>query len=404
VADLQHPAALTGMLEPADGVATVQGMPLVVPDAERSSVSRRLMATGVTEPRFTDVAGRLVGKGAHVLDVGANIGYFTCIMARNAGRGGRVVAFEPVERPRAYLAHNVRANGFDTVTVDAHALADWTGEGQVTLPKYRLEPRVPEAASAAFETPVARLDDLAGELGLDRVDVIKMDIEGSEARALEGMRGILERRRPTLAIEVHPSFLSHYGDSVAGLRALFGELGYGMVAIEPADGPETNYHVVAGPTERLQRAKLLPRSKRDVRFSLAGDRGWSRGDRSVVSLRAEGDTLELAYALGEGEKEYIVTAEHTTGTPPADRRSHPLDGDRYTELRWEAEFEGTARCALWLFEYDRRRLVAQTSLPLVRGAQMVPHVSAPSARSYRLGLRVSGAGTIRLERLDLLQA
>jgi len=118
-----------------------------VPSADESPVSRRLIATGATEPHFTAI----VQPGAHVVDVGANIGYFTTILAQATGPDGRVVAFEPVERLRAYLSANVEGNAFEHVTVDGRALADFDGRGYLTLPAHRLQREVRGDEQVAFE-------------------------------------------------------------------------------------------------------------------------------------------------------------------------------------------------------------------------------------------------------------
>ena len=397
------PGAL--MLEPTDGVATVQGMPFVVPDAERSSVSRRLIATGATEPRFTDVVRRLVAPGDHVLDVGANIGYFTCVMAQRAGRHGRVVAFEPVERPRAYLSHNADANGLGTVTVDGRALADWNGTGYLTLPAYRLKAEVSGGERVAFEVAVRQLDDLAEELRIERVDLVKMDIEGAELRALTGMRSLLARHRPLLAIEVHPAFMAGYGRRRGGPRGLPARAGLRLGGGRAAGGsrPTTTWWPAC--RRRCARPVLLPNGAAASRFALAGARDWSRGRRSVVDLREAGDALELTFALDKGQKEYLVTAEHTTGKPPAAARAHPLNGTATPSCAGTRSSKGRPAARSQLFESTAGRCGGADLAPARRRRPHGParqRAAAPARTGSGCGWRAPG--TVRLRRLELTQA
>ena len=391
------------VLEPTDGVASVGGIPFVVPSAERSNVSKRILTTGRTEPLFTRMVQRLVRPGAHVADVGANIGYFTRVMAVAAGPTGRVWSFEPVAQPRRYLAHNVALNGFTGVHVDPRALADFNGPGYLTLPAYRLKRDLTGKEKIAFEVEVGRLDDVAPELGIDRLDLLKIDIEGAELRALEGMRGCLERWRPLLAIEVHPGFLPIYEDSLEALHRFLGALGYDAVRVEPPGPGDENYHIVAGPPEALRAERLAPTGEGSERFALGDGRELGRHRRSAVTSRQADGALELEFDLGADGREYLLTAEHVLETPPRDAARFPLDGDRYTEIAWSAELDPETMCSAWLLEYDDRALVLRTSFRVMPGRHVVRHVTDPNTRAYRLGLRVAGSGKVRLESLSLTQ-
>lgn len=389
------------VIEPTDGIAIVQGMAFVVPSAEDSPVSRRLIATGRTEPQFTELVARLVRRGQHVADLGANIGYFTCIMAQATGPGGRVLAFEPVARPRSYLQHNLVNNGFSHVTVDPRAIADFNGRGHLTLPAYRLQQQVTGEERVAFDVEVGRFDDVARGLGVERVDFIKVDVEGSELRALEGMRSSIEAWRPLLAIEVHPTFLPLYDDSVAALDAFLDSVDYAHVPVEPPN--ESGYHIVAGTPEALGAARLLRRGQATCAFELGDPAQWCLSRGSVVRGNGAYGRLDLAWKIEPGDKEYLLTGSHATKAPPEPASRYPLAGDGYTELRWRAALTGTATCGLWLFEYDDRALLTSASYQLVSGDHIIRHVTQPGARSFRLGLRLAGAGGLWLDELALMQ-
>jgi FkbM family methyltransferase len=235
-----------GLVERRDASTWVQGVRLVVPDPNDSSVSRRLVEQGITEPAFTRAARSATRPGAVVLDVGASIGYFTCLFSRWAGPSGRVVAVEPWPSALRYLEANVRRNGFDTVRIVRGALFDVAGAGHVEPPGYRLT-LGPGSEPEAIDVEAIRFDDVAEELLPGRLDIVKMDIEGAELRALSGMRDTLRRWRPTLLLEVHPGFLPLYGDTVVALGSFLDELGYERRIVEPGATEADGHHLVASP-------------------------------------------------------------------------------------------------------------------------------------------------------------
>jgi FkbM family methyltransferase len=145
-------------------------------------------------------------KGDVVLDCGANIGLFTR-KALDAG-ASRVIAIEPSPEILECLRRNhARDIAAGRVTVVAEGV--WDSEGKVTFQideenrgADRFTTGKPEL-DRSLELPVTTIDALVARLGLDRVDFIKMDIEGSEVRALRGARATLARFRPRMAIAAY---------------------------------------------------------------------------------------------------------------------------------------------------------------------------------------------------------
>jgi FkbM family methyltransferase len=154
----------------------------------------------------------LLGEHSVFVDAGANQGEFSITAARVVPLG-RVIAFEPVTEYRQRLLENVRLNGFDNVEVIPVAL----GEADGSLPIYDQQsayadgtrneglPSLFRSASRSQPieiVPVRRLDDVLAELGVEKVDVIKLDIEGAEWMALRGALKTITQSRPTLILEI----------------------------------------------------------------------------------------------------------------------------------------------------------------------------------------------------------
>lgn len=164
-----------------------------------------IIMDGFCEYSITEFVARNVSNGMTVMDLGANYGYYTILMADLVGETGKVYAFEPNPAAVAAIGLSLRVNNYDCrVSIDRRAL--WNGSNQqvtfhvpaiaatnarVVWPlDSRLPPSdagTPDAGSMTIET--VALDDLA----LDGVSFIKADIEGAEERLWQGGRKFFER-------------------------------------------------------------------------------------------------------------------------------------------------------------------------------------------------------------------
>ncbi len=142
-----------------------------------------------------------------VLDVGANEGLFTLFFRKRVGPGGRVIALEPSERELTHLKRNLRINRFLDVEVVPLAVGDHVGRARLSLAEAGHAghnalgtPAAPWVERGRFqvEVEVSTLDTLSDARNWPRIALIKMDIEGSELRALRGADRLLARDRPML--------------------------------------------------------------------------------------------------------------------------------------------------------------------------------------------------------------
>jgi FkbM family methyltransferase len=189
-------------------------------DPDDTVVSPRLCIDGSFEHLETDLVLRQVHPGDIVADVGANIGYYTLLFARQVGPGGHVYAFEPDPHNFRLLHRNVLQNGYTNVTCVLGAVSDHSG----FLRLYRNDGnrgdhRIYDSRDGRESVDIAclALDDYFADA--DRpVNFIKMDIQGAEARALRGMRRLIHRGGPDLRIvtEFWPRGLNLCGDDPSG--------------------------------------------------------------------------------------------------------------------------------------------------------------------------------------------
>ncbi|MEW6221784.1 MAG: FkbM family methyltransferase [Candidatus Hadarchaeota archaeon] len=160
----------------------------------------------VYEPLTTELVKQEVKKGDVVLDVGAHIGYFTLIFARLVGSTGKVFAFEPEPNNFVLLEKNVRANGYGNVALVQKAVSNKTEKIKLYLSgDFTVDHAIYNSGGKKFvSVDSTRPDDFIKNHGW-RVDFVKMDIQGAEGLAIEGMKSIIqENKNIKMVIEVWP--------------------------------------------------------------------------------------------------------------------------------------------------------------------------------------------------------
>lgn len=199
-------------------------------------ISQRIFFHGWFEPVVTSLFLRLIGQGQTFLDVGANLGYFSFLAAARVGNVGRVVAFEPDPVSAFRFETNLALNGFSNVRLERLAIGMTRDRGRLCCVNGHeanqggawLIPaaeRVVDGQTAEVE--VIDLDAYCDEHGLERVDLVKIDIEGAEGEAIAGMSaGISARRYRRVLIELHTERLRGRGFPPEALLEKFRSAGY----------------------------------------------------------------------------------------------------------------------------------------------------------------------------------
>lgn len=171
---------------------------------ESDAIGYSILVGRVFDPCVTEAIHRLVDPGQLVIDVGANIGYMTSLMAARAGPAGRVVAVEPHPAVYELLRANVEAwsrePGLAPIELHRLALSDRAGTGRLVagplfeqnMALARLAEGTDTAAGeVSHEVELRRLDELVGRAP---VGLLKVDVEGHESEVLCGASDLLERR------------------------------------------------------------------------------------------------------------------------------------------------------------------------------------------------------------------
>lgn len=197
---------------------------------------------GVFERSTVAACRRYVALGATVLDIGANIGAHTLPLASLVGPDGHVYAFEPTDFAFRKLAVNLALNPRLAARVTAEQA--FLGESSEGLPAAEIYSSWPLDASGPVhekhlgraESTIGartfRLDDYLEARRIQRVDLVKMDVDGFECHVLGGASRLLATSKPVIVMELAPYVLTERGRSIEELIALLAALGYRFFRLE----------------------------------------------------------------------------------------------------------------------------------------------------------------------------
>lgn len=221
-------------LRPREEVlATVCGRKMYL-DPSDTGVSAPLITFGTFEPAMSALFGSLLARGYVVVDIGANIGFYTLLAADIVGEHGKVIAFEPVPRNVELLRKSVEVNGYKNVTVVPKALSNRHGETRFLVnDQNRATGRIAIEGDddSSIQVEITTLDEYFGQHGTV-VDLMKIDAEGAEPAILEGARALLARS-PDLIIltEYNPKLIRAFGRQPTAYLRELSSLGFELLCL-----------------------------------------------------------------------------------------------------------------------------------------------------------------------------
>ena len=217
---------------------------------------------GGYESRLRQLMTERVRPGDHVLDCGANVGLHTCALARRVGPLGRVVAVEPVDELAERLERNAELNGLANVEVVRAGVSSEAGRARMFVPPpgatNQGEASLHDRGNGGIERDIAvtTVDTLVDERRLDRLRLVKVDVEGHEVAVLRGARTTLRGLRPVVVFEYDPEAWRAAGARWDAAAAALREHRYRADALTerqprapvPQAGPAAQCMVVATPS------------------------------------------------------------------------------------------------------------------------------------------------------------
>jgi FkbM family methyltransferase len=199
----------------------------------RDFVSRHLYISGDYETMTTRLFAAILGPGDRVLDIGANIGYFTLISSHLVGPDGKVYSFEASPVIYTMFQKHCWLNGCDNVVLYNKAVSASKG-----ILKFHTGPEDHFGISSLREIDGGRthqveaisLNDILSEI--EQIRLVKIDVEGAEHEVLRGMTELIERDRPYIILELTDKFLREMGSSAAQVLEFLQSMRYRTLSID----------------------------------------------------------------------------------------------------------------------------------------------------------------------------
>jgi FkbM family methyltransferase len=167
-------------------------------DTSDLGVSPSIGILGWYELRTTELFVKLIKTGWTVVDVGANVGFFTLLAAKLTGEMGRVISFEPDPTSYNLLSKSVERNHFGNVSLFQRAISGTDGDRSLHLSATHhkgLHSITRDLGGEKITVQSSKLDTIASKMGIGSIDLLKIDVEGAEPEVLEGAGELLAEGR-----------------------------------------------------------------------------------------------------------------------------------------------------------------------------------------------------------------
>jgi FkbM family methyltransferase len=222
----------------------IQGSKMYV-DCNATALGLRLWMNGTHEKLETELFEKMAQDSMVVVDIGANIGYYTLIAARLVGKKGTVYAFEPEPSNYKLLCENIAINGYANIVPIQKAVSNTSGKAKLYVDK-----AIGDVSSFAkdnvlthsknvdcLEVETITLDDFFERtVGDDRIDLMKIDVEGAEELVIDGAERVLRNNRLKIFMEFMPDQLTKAGTDP--LKLLYKLQNYGFAIKLLNDGKQ----------------------------------------------------------------------------------------------------------------------------------------------------------------------
>ena len=194
-------------------------------------IGQHILKDGVWEPHFNEVI-TLIDEGSAVVDIGANFGYNSVLMAKKAGPSGRLYAFEPHRLMFQQLNANLVLNDLQNGFTFNYALSNKSNE-ELNMEPINYKNQCVNIGALSIGSGGESIKTMAlDDLKLPKIDFIKLDAQGYEKHIIEGAQETIKSYMPTLFIEIEEHYLKKFGISTDEIYDLVSSFGYQIYKIQ----------------------------------------------------------------------------------------------------------------------------------------------------------------------------
>lgn len=202
-------------------------------------LQQHIFTYGYYEKDATEMWKHCIKGAKNVVDIGANVGYYSIITAKYGPKDVQIYSFEPMTRTNQRAWENIKLNAFNNIHLQKLAVSDTTKKETIAMgesanwggSKIVHDAVSDKVHSEQIET--VTLDAFVAEHNIQQIDVVKMDIEGYEPFALKGMQASLAKFKPIVFIEIEEVLLSKFNYKAEDVFQYFWNLGYSAYTIQP---------------------------------------------------------------------------------------------------------------------------------------------------------------------------
>lgn len=205
-------------------------------------ISEELLMFRTHEPLSTELFKKFLKPEMVCLDVGSNIGYYVCLESQIIGNKGKIFAIEPSPLNFKYLEKNVKLQGQKNIELFNFACGNQDGQIKFLVSNRSNWSRVasndlidapPDAIIDTVKIPIKQIDSFVHEQNLEKLDFVRMDVEGYERNILDGMKNTLQTFKPLLQLEIHLFIMGP--DATRELFDFFTNMGYVVIYYIPRE-------------------------------------------------------------------------------------------------------------------------------------------------------------------------
>ena len=200
-------------------------------------IQQHIYFLGYFDPMGIRFINNQLYEGEVFIDIGANVGAYSLVASRLVGRSGKVIAFEPVGTIFQRLSENISLNKITNIVAEKRAVLDKNGITDIYLSDkqnmgmssiFHFNPE----SGKSEKVEAVSLDDYIEKRDISRINLIKIDIEGSEMLAIKGMQRIIERFHPKILIELKEETLTNSGYQAKNIIDFLVKAGYNKFIID----------------------------------------------------------------------------------------------------------------------------------------------------------------------------